>query len=78
MPLRSATATLSVRAIGTQRSEASMTINMTMKFGLLGKIMEVLMARAAMKRTMAGILGGLDGFAGSAAAPNVQPIGATA
>jgi hypothetical protein len=55
-----------------------MAINMTMKFGLLGKIMEVLMARAAMERTMAGILGGLDDFAGSAAAPNVQPIGATA
>jgi|APSaa5957512535_1039671.scaffolds.fasta_scaffold29646_2 hypothetical protein len=78
MPLRSATATLSVREIDAHHSEATMTINMTMKFGLVGKIMEVLMVRAAMKRSMAGILRGLDDFVGTAPASTGQPISAPA
>jgi len=78
MPLRSATATLSVRAIDNQRSEAAMTVDMTMKFGLLGVVMEILMARPTMKRTMVSILDGLDQFAGASAAPPVETAAATA
>ncbi len=75
MPLRSATATLSVKPIDAQHSEAAMTVDMTMKFGLLGALMEVLMVRPQMKRTMVGILDGLERFAGSSAPP---PVHATA
>lgn len=64
-----ATATLSVKPIDAQRSAAAMTVNMTMKFGPLGTLMEVLMARPQMKRTMVGILDGLDQFAGASAPP---------
>jgi hypothetical protein len=46
-----------------------MTVNRTMKFGPLGTLMEVLMARPQMKRTMVGILDGLDQFAGASAPP---------
>ncbi|MDA0368198.1 MAG: SRPBCC family protein [Proteobacteria bacterium] len=73
MPVRRATATLSVKPIDAHHSQAAMVVDMTMKFGLLGKVMEILMARSAMRRTMVGILDGLDTFAGAAAA---APAGA--
>ncbi len=66
MPVRRATATLSVKPIDAHHSQAAMVVDMTMKFGLLGKVMEVLMARSAMRRTMVGILDGLGTFAGAA------------
>jgi len=81
MPVRRATATLSVKPIDAHHSQAAMVVDMTMKFGLLGKVMEVLMARAAMRRTMVGILDGLDTFAGAAAttpAGAATPIAASA
>jgi len=74
MPVRRATATLSVKPLDAHHSQAAMVVDMTMKFGLLGKVMEVLMARSAMRRTMVGILDGLDTFAGAAAA---APAGAS-
>ena len=63
MPLQRATATLRVDPIDANRCTASMHVDMTLKFGLLGKVMEILAARGAMRRTMTGILGGLDTFA---------------
>ena len=63
MPLQRATATLRVDPIDANRCTASMHVDMTLKLGLLGKVMEILAARGAMRRTMTGILGGLDTFA---------------
>lgn len=77
MPLRRATATLRVEPIDAHHCQASMQVDMTLKFGLLGKVMEVLAARGVMRRTMVGILNGLETFTTRHQdAPHAVPVAA--
>lgn len=59
MPLRRAQATLSVSPLSAETCDATMTVDMTMKYGVLGKLMEIAMAGPVMRKTMKGILDGL-------------------
>ncbi|MEM9189738.1 MAG: SRPBCC family protein [Myxococcota bacterium] len=60
MPLKVAKATLGVRPAGADRAEAYMTIAYEPKFGPIGTMMDVLMMRSMMRKSVDNLLAGLE------------------
>lgn len=67
MPLKVAKATLGVKSLGNNQSEVFMEMEYTMKMGVVGAMMDVLMMRSMMKKNMDKVLSGLSTSARQAA-----------
>lgn len=68
MPLASASATLGVRSLGPNRSEAYMIFDYVPKMGVVGRVMDVVMMRKMLTRNIDNVLVGLEEGSKNAAA----------
>lgn len=60
MPLKNATATMSVKEINHNSSEISLEMNYTVKYGVVGSFMGILMMRPMMKKLFHKVLTSLE------------------
>lgn len=67
MPLASASATLGVRPLGPDRSEAFMRFDYVPKMGVVGRVLDVVVMRKTMTRNINNVLDGLEQGASKAA-----------
>lgn len=68
MPLKVARATLGVRDLGGGRSEAYMLFDYTPKLGLVGRVMDAVMLKSMMEKSIRRLLEGLEHQVGAQAA----------
>ena len=73
MPIEKITTSLGVQPAAGDRSVGFMEMRYTPKFGLLGRIMDALMLRRMITKTLAGVLDGLAQKAEASPAPAAVP-----